>query len=317
MAADGRFARVRAGPMRAVLDRFTSGAEKQADAMAKVMPGSVASKVAGTLPEKPFAHKPSRFVPKVPARICLYGKTRSGKTYFLAQMIMSPENPWDVVIWCAPEGSLRQPLIKKMRKHLNGDREKKGANRGSAVMAAARRGRAGPPKPKRFYTIEGDVRVGLNAENGELLQSLIDGADAKGLQTLVVFDDLMTSKSAVMTNLFISGRHRNVSVATLAQRVFTGDNAERTRRLNAEYHCVFDLGSVGQAEQLAMQLDRSTAKDVVEAYRQVMRRRTPGKYLMIDREAASDPDASQRLLAFRDSSLDRVFSHLADTEDDL
>ena len=273
-------------------------------------PGPAAAMIAA-LPPKPLRRVQSRLVPRVPARMCLYGKTRSGKTYFLIKLLESPENPWDVVVWCAPKASLHQRQIKNLANMLNGTADTPDGSR----LGPLSRGAGAAGTVRRFYTLEGDTRVGLTPANAAVLDALTSAAHKNKLQVLVVFDDLMSSKCHQMTDLFTAGRHKGVSVATLQQRVFTGDNAERTRRLNAEYHVIFDLGSVGQMEQLAMQLDRSSSPDVVDAYRQVMRRRTPGKYLLIDREAASSPDRTQRLLSYRDSALDRVFAGLADLDE--
>jgi hypothetical protein len=228
----------------------------------------------------------SKFMPFVPARMQFLGKTRSGKTFTLLSWIQNPNSGWDLTVWVAPKASLKQKQIRAVAKKM-GD---------------------------RFIRMEGHTRVGISPEKEAELKAVLTAAHKKGLQTLVVFDDVPFAKCHFLQNLFVAGRHQNVSACILSQRIFTGSNQERTQRLNSEYFVCFDLGSVGQIEQLAMQLDRATFREVTEAYRRCMRRSTPGKYLMIDREAMSSPDLDMRMLTYRDSALDRVFPGLADLE---
>lgn len=263
--------------------------------------GARAAGIGGATPKfqipPPLAHTESRFMPKVPARGIHAGKTRSGKTYNVLSMILSPYNPWDLVIWVAPKDSLKQ-------KQLTDAQEKFG--------------------PKRFVLMPGNTKTGLTPAQEEELQDITRRANAAELQTLAILDDVYTAKSDTMVDLFTAGRHRNVSVFLLTQRIFSGNKQATTQRLNSEYIWLYDLGGVGQAETLFRQLDLTTWREATNAYKECMMRTTPGKYLLVDREAASSPDPEQRLLAYRDSSLERCFPLLAppmrvesDSDDDV
>lgn len=228
----------------------------------------------------------SPFFPETPLRMMFFGGTGTGKTYTLLNTLLYSDNsPWDRVIWIAPEFSLNQPSLEEAQKKLK----------------------------KRLVRLPGDTQLGIVSPHAEKLEELIAKGHEKKLEQLVVFDDLMTSKSPLLTNLFTSGRHRGVSVAVLNQRIFTGTGGDRTRRLNADWFFLFHLGGTGEVATLAQQLDRENFKLVTAAYKKAVIGRPLGSYLLIDQRAKRNTNAKLRALAYRDSSLRRVFPGLAET----
>lgn len=238
------------------------------------------------VPTKRKDVKESPFMPKPPLRIMEYGSTGTGKTHWLLNTILlSPDNPFDFVIWIAPEFSLQQKSLQDAKKKLK----------------------------KRMYLLPGSTTLGLEGDGVDKLEQLIRGAHKRKLQTLVVFDDVMSSKSQLMTDLFTSGRHRGVSVAVLAQRIFTGAMGDRTRRLNTEWNVLFWMGGTGEVANLARSLDSENWREVTAAYKEAVMGKPLGSYLLIDNLSARSPDRLTRMLRYRESSLTKVFPELVDT----
>lgn len=256
--------------------------ELDADEVAEV--GAAAPPIKAVKPSKKTPSKPAELFPQPPLRMMFYGGTGTGKTYTLLNTILySKHNPWDRVLWIAPKFSLEQPSLVEAKEKLK----------------------------DRLILIQGDTRLGIVAPHDAQLESAIEKGHKDGLQQLVVFDDLMSSKSPFLTDLFTGGRHRGVSVAVLAQRIFTGTAGDRTRRLNADWFFLFHLGGAGEVETLARQLDRTTADLVTQAYMKAVDGRPLGSYLLIDKLAARSTDPLIRTLKYRDSSLTIVFPELA------
>lgn len=235
-------------------------------------------------PKKKQPSKPPEIFPMPPMRMMLYGGTGTGKTHFLLNTILySKHSPWDRVLWVAPKFSLEQPSLEEAQKKLK----------------------------DRLIRIEGDTQLGIVAPHDAKLEAAVEQGHIDDLAQLVVFDDLMSSKSRLLTDLFTSGRHRGVSVAVLNQRIFTGTAGDRTRRLNADWFVLFHLGGTGEVGTLAQQLDRETWKEVTAAYKQAVEGKPLGSYLLIDKLAARSTDPKIRSLQYRDSSLTRVFPDLS------
>jgi hypothetical protein len=230
-------------------------------------------------------YKKSVFFPEPPLRMLFLGGTGTGKTYTLLHTLLySQHNPWDRVLWVAPKFSLEQPSLEEAQKKLG----------------------------KRLLRIEGDTALGIVGEHAEKLEQAVEKGHKKKLAQLVVFDDLMSSKSPLLTDLFTSGRHRGVSVAVLNQRIFTGTAGDRTRRLNADMFFLFNLGGTGEVANLARQLDSETWREVTRAYKAAVIGKPLGSYLLIDQIAKRNTDPKLRALAYRDSSLRKVFPGLAE-----
>lgn len=233
-----------------------------------------------------------------PSRSVLLGATESGKTFFLVGMLdrkrIVPAGKvklkrgqrrkmwanFDRVIWLAPRFSIDQPVIKRLKRKMGDQLEL------VPVSVANGVGEAGAAK---------------------IMDQLKENSDAH-LQTLVVNDDLAAATTDKATlqlikELSISGRHLNTSITTLTQRAFT--KGSRTARLQVNYWVIFRVGA-SEATAVLRQLYPIKWREVFAAWQKAVSSGKQGSYLMIDQKVALDPNASRRVLQFRDSALDNV-----------
>jgi hypothetical protein len=212
---------------------------------------------------------------RLPTRIGIYGSSGTGKTHWLVRYLCEKKyglGQFDQIIWVTPPGSFAQGKLKLMQQTW-----------------------------KEFYKpVEG-------LDEAKIEELIAEGESQKWV-TLVVFDDLMldTGKSKYVQRLFISGRHRGVSVCELRQQIFSGP---RTSRLQMEYYVLFRNGAQrDEAKRLFAQIT-SNARDrdlMMAAYRGITER--PGGHgcLIIDTKSAE----SEGLRA-RDTDMDVVIPQLA------
>lgn len=100
--------------------------------------------------------------------------------------------------------------------------------------------------------------------------------------SLVVFDDLMNSKSLKnIAELFVvDGRHLNMSLMFLSQRLFVNDEYFRQISGNCDYFCVFkNPRKVNEVRELAKQLTPGTL-ELLNIY--TMATKEPYSYLFIN-----------------------------------
>ena len=249
-------------------------------------------------PRKLKYRNPNPLLPQHPSRLCIAGATGTGKSFWLIDVLQHPDMPWDRVLWVSPARSLRQPILQALKKKM------------------------GP----RLEFIEADAALGPVGEERAKLEKLIkDGREAKtdpegkpikgdlGMQQLVVIDDLMNvSKDSFFTDLFVSGRHDNLSVAELSQRVFLPGKGNRTRRLNCDYFILFHFSALSEVRNLFAQLDPENQERVVHAYKRSVAGRPVGSYFMVDLISPRSTDPERRKLKYRDASLTKVYANLSE-----
>ena len=103
-----------------------------------------------------------------------------------------------------------------------------------------------------------------------------------GQPTLIVFDDLINSKSLKnIAELFVvDGRHLNMSLIFLSQRLFVNDEYFRQISGNCDYFCVFkNPRKVNEVRELAKQLTPGTL-ELLNIY--ALATKEPYSYLFIN-----------------------------------
>ena len=112
---------------------------------------------------------------------------------------------------------------------------------------------------------------------------------ALGQRVFVIFDDLINSKSLVdIATLFtVDGRHMNMSMAFLTQRMFVNNEHFRQISQNCDYFCVFkNPRNSSEIRTLAQQLTPGSL-DLIEIYKEATK--NPFSYLLINLTQECDP----------------------------
>ena len=103
-----------------------------------------------------------------------------------------------------------------------------------------------------------------------------------GQRIFVIFDDLINSKSLVdIATLFtVDGRHMNMSMAFLSQRMFVNNEYFRQISQNCDYFCVFkNPRNSSEIRPLAQQLTPGSL-DLIDIYKEATK--SPFSYLFIN-----------------------------------
>ena len=120
----------------------------------------------------------------------------------------------------------------------------------------------------------------LNVEFHDGLPDLIifDGKS----RTLLVLDDLMTSRDDRVVDLFTKiSHHRNLSVVYLTQNIFYKNKQSRTLSLNSHYLVLFkNARDASQVANLARQMYPGKSAFMIEAFKNATS--APYGFLLID-----------------------------------
>ena len=111
-----------------------------------------------------------------------------------------------------------------------------------------------------------------------------------GQRIFVIFDDLINSKSLVdIATLFtVDGRHMNMSMAFLTQRMFVNNEYFRQISQNSDYFCIFkNPRNSSEIRTLAQQLTPGSL-DLIEIYKEATK--NPFSYLLINLTQECDPN---------------------------
>ena len=112
---------------------------------------------------------------------------------------------------------------------------------------------------------------------------------ALGQRVFVIFDDLINSKSLVdIATLFtVDGRHMNMSMAFLTQRMFVNNEHFRQISQNCDYFCIFkNPRNSSEIRTLAQQLTPGSLS-LIEIYKEATK--NPFSYLLINLTQECDP----------------------------
>ena len=128
---------------------------------------------------------------------------------------------------------------------------------------------------------------GFIEDNENVVQQLKELA--LGQRVFVIFDDLINSKSLVdIATLFtVDGRHMNMSMAFLTQRMFVNNEHFRQISQNCDYFCIFkNPRNSSEIRTLAQQLTPGSL-DLIEIYKEATK--NPFSYLLINLTQECDP----------------------------
>jgi hypothetical protein len=213
-------------------------------------------------------HNKSIFQLQHPFRALSCGRSGSGKSYWvLKNIVLSPNSPFDKVVWLAPEFSLQQSKLQEAKK----------------VM-----------KDKLVLIPDLDV---------DKLKEIIDNKP-KNQQMLIVLDDLINKvDSPIINDLFTSGRHNNISTIEILQQVYAGKN--RRQRLNSNYFILHDFPDKSEIQRLLQQLEPKNYKKIMDAYEQAIKQHDNKGCMIVDTNSRSMKGGE--LLKYRNNDLDSCF----------
>ena len=129
---------------------------------------------------------------------------------------------------------------------------------------------------------------GFIEDNENVVQQLKELA--LGQRVFVIFDDLINSKSLVdIATLFtVDGRHMNMSMAFLTQRMFVNNEHFRQISQNCDYFCIFkNPRNSSEIRTLAQQLTPGSL-ELIEIYKEATK--NPFSYLLINLTQECDPN---------------------------
>ena len=129
---------------------------------------------------------------------------------------------------------------------------------------------------------------GFIEDNENIIQQIKE--IALGQRIFVIFDDLINSKSLVdIATLFtVDGRHMNMSMAFLTQRMYVNNEHFRQISQNCDYFCIFkNPRNSSEIRTLAQQLTPGSL-DLIEIYKEATK--SPFSYLLINLTQECDPN---------------------------
>jgi hypothetical protein len=214
---------------------------------------------------------------KIGSKIDICGASGSGKTYWLVNYLTKVDDRFDCIIWITNHLSAEQELIKDLQKKLG----------------------------NRFI-----LKVGLTENETELTEMFKENKEDK-VSTAVILDDLMMEQGKWTSELFLAGRHLNLTIFQIVQSIFTGNKQARNMTNNVQYFVLFQFPDALSVAEKARRLT-TTKKDrdlVVEAYKDAISKK--GGCLIIDTITSQSGLEDADLLRFRDTEMDIIYKNLA------
>jgi type II secretory pathway predicted ATPase ExeA len=214
---------------------------------------------------------------KIGSKIDICGASGSGKTYWLVNYLTKVDDRFDSIIWITNHLSAEQDLIKELKKKLG----------------------------NKFV-----LKVGLTENQDELTDMFKDNKDDK-IKTAVILDDLQNEQGKWTSELFLAGRHLNLTIFQIVQSIFTGNKQARNMTNNVQYFVLFQFPDVLSVAEKARRLttNKIDRNSVVEAYKNAISKQ--GGCLIIDTITSQSGLEDSELLRFRDTEMDLVFKNLA------
>lgn len=219
-----------------------------------------------------------RLLFKKGSKIQICGSSGSGKTYWLSNYLMSVDCGFEEIIWITNELSAKQELIKKLQAKF-GD---------------------------KFY-----LMIGLEKNEKELKQIFQENKEDK-INTCCIIDDLMMEQSKFQAELFLAGRHLNITIFELIQSIFVGGKNSRNQQNNVQYFVLFKFPDAISVVNLAhrMTTSKKGRDEVVEAWKESTNKK--GGCLIIDTITNQYDLEDAKLLRFRDTEMDIIYKSLSD-----
>jgi hypothetical protein len=214
---------------------------------------------------------------KLGSKIDICGASGSGKTWWLVNYLTKVDDRFDSVIWITNELSAEQDLIKELKKRLG----------------------------NRFI-----LKVGLNENQEELLSTFKENKDDK-IKTAVILDDLQMEQGKFTAELFLAGRHLNLTIFQIVQSLFTGNKQARNMSNNVQYWVLFKFPDVLSIAEKARRMT-TNKKDrdlVLEAYKDATSKQ--GGCLIMDTITNQSGLEDAELLKYRDTDMDIIYKNLA------
>ena len=213
---------------------------------------------------------------KLGSKIDIAGSSGSGKTFWLSNYLTKVDDRFDCVIWITNELSAEQELIGELKKRLG----------------------------NRFV-----LKVGLTQNQDELKEMFKDNKDDK-IRTAVVLDDLQMEQGKWTSELFLAGRHLNLTIFQIVQSIFTGNKQARNMTNNVQYFVLFQFPDVLSVAEKARRLttNKKDRDSVVEAYKDATSKQ--GGCLIIDTITSQSGLEDASLLRFRDTEMNIVYKSL-------
>ena len=144
-------------------------------------------------------------------------------------------------------------------------------------------------------------------EDGEEMYSRIQKLIFRK-RALIVFDDMMNSPSLpLIAKLFtVDGRHMNLSLVFLSQKLYKNDDYFRQISRNADYYCIFkSVRDLSEIRTLAQQMTPGSL-DLVIIYQKATK--NPWSYLFIDLTQDCDDKLRYRCELFQHDHYVRVIT---------
>jgi type II secretory pathway predicted ATPase ExeA len=214
---------------------------------------------------------------KIGSKIDICGASGSGKTYWLVNYLTKVDDRFDSIIWITNQLSAEQELIKELKKKLG----------------------------NKFV-----LKVGLTENQDELTEMFKDNKDDK-IKTAVILDDLQMEQGKWTSELFLAGRHLNLTIFQIVQSIFTGNKQARNMTNNVQYFVLFQFPDVLSVAEKARRLttNKIDRNQVVEAYKNAISKQ--GGCLIIDTITSQSGLEDAELLRFRDTEMDLVYKNLS------
>ena len=146
---------------------------------------------------------------------------------------------------------------------------------------------------------------GFIEDNENIIQQIKE--IALGQSIFVIFDDLINSKSLVdIATLFtVDGRHMNMSMAFLSQRMFVNNEHFRQISQNCDYFCIFkNPRNSSEIRTLAQQLTPGSL-ELIEIYKEATKK--PFTYLLINLTQECDPNVKYLSNVFDENHSVKVY----------
>lgn len=214
---------------------------------------------------------------KIGSKIDICGASGSGKTFWLVNYLTKVDTRYDEIIWITSELSSEQELIKDMKKTF-----------GSKFI----------------------LKIGLANNETELKEMFKDNKDDK-IKTAVVLDDLMMEQGKFTSELFLAGRHLNLTIFQIVQSLFTGSKQSRNMTNNVQYFVLFQFPDALSIAEKARRLttNKKDRDEIVNAWKDAIKKQ--GGCLIIDTITSQSGLEDANLLRFRDTYMNVVYKNLA------